>query len=126
MNSKKIISVWSALGKWSVLVLVLVLFQQCQKTPEIQGPLFLPEGFEAKVFIDSIAETTRHIAVSPNGNVYTKFKRTSEEGALAALQDLDRDGVAERIEKFAKDKSIMGRGYATATRVYEGYLYFSS
>ncbi|MDA8644086.1 PQQ-dependent sugar dehydrogenase [Flavobacteriaceae bacterium] len=126
MNSKKIITKRTFIGKWLVLFLTILVFQNCQNPSVIQGPLFLPEGFESKVFIDSIAETTRHIAVSPNGNVYTKFKRTSEEGALAALQDLDKDGVAERIIKFANDPSIKGRGYATAARIYKGYLYFSS
>ena len=59
--------------------LIGVLFFQCQNTPVETDPLFLPEGFESKVFVDKISETTRHIVVSPQGTVYTKFKKTSKE-----------------------------------------------
>ena len=103
-----------------------LLFSKCQKAKVDQGPLFLPNGFESKVFVGSISETIRHITVSSSGNVYTKFKKTSEEGSLAALQDFNQDGVADSIFKFANDKTIKGFGYATAARIYKGYLYFSS
>jgi glucose/arabinose dehydrogenase len=103
-----------------------LLFSKCQRDEVDQGPLFLPKGFESKVFVGSISETIRHITVSSSGNVYTKFKKTSEEGSLAAIQDFNQDGVADSIVKFANDKTIKGFGYATAARIYKGYLYFSS
>ena len=106
--------------------LIGVLFFQCQNTPVETDPLFLPEGFESKVFVDKISETTRHIVVSPQGTVYTKFKKTSKEGSLAAMKDFDGDGVADSLVKFANDTTIKGNGYATAARIYKGYLYFSS
>lgn len=108
------------------LLLCYVLFWQCQNAPQTSSKLFLPEGFESTVFVDSIAETTRHIAVSSEGYVYTKFKKTSKEGALAAIKDKNGDGIADEVVKFAKDSSIVGRGYATAARIYKGYIYFSS
>ena len=126
LNSKNRETVKYKLLKLFVLMLFGLTFQACQKIPQEPGSLFLPDGFESRVFIDSIAETTRHIAVSSNGFVYTKFKKTSKEGALAALQDEDQDGVADRMIKFANDSSIVGRGYATAARIYKDYLYFSS
>ncbi len=108
------------------LIVCCFLFWQCQDTPKNTSELVLPDGFESTVFVDSIAETTRHITVSPEGVVYTKFKKTSKEGALAALKDTDGDGQADEVVKFANDSTIMGRGYATAARIYKGYLYFSS
>lgn len=109
-----------------ILLSCCLLFLQCRNAPQTVSKLVLPIGFESTVFIDSIVETTRHIAVSSEGNVYTKFKKTSKEGALAALKDLNGDGIADEVVKFAKDSSIVGRGYATAARIYKGYLYFSS
>lgn len=104
-----------------------IFLYQCSPTPQIKTEgLFLPEGFESKVFMDSIAETARHLSVAPNGTVYVKFKKTSKEGALASLADFDTDGVADTLIKFANDTIIKGFGYATSSRIYKGYLYFSS
>ena len=42
------------------------------------SPLYLPDGFEATVFVDSISETVRHMAVikmeiyMPNSNVQVR------------------------------------------------------
>ena len=112
--------------KWGLLIITLGAIHCTPDTKDKNLILFLPEGFEAKVFIDSIAETTRHIAVAPNGTVFTKFKKTSKEGSIASLRDFDGDGVADSIIKFANDTTIKGYGYATASRIYKGYLYFSS
>jgi len=110
-----------------VIVLLTQLFLfSCESSPPPTGPLFLPEGFESTVFVDEISETTRHITVSSEGTVYTKFKKTSKEGALAAIKDIDGDGKADELMKFANDTLIKGYGYATAARIYKGYLYFSS
>jgi glucose/arabinose dehydrogenase/mono/diheme cytochrome c family protein len=109
-----------------LVLLTSFVFWQCEKKPELKSNLWLPDGFESTVFVDQIPETTRHITVTPEGTVYTKFKKTSEEGSLAALQDLDGDGRADKVVKFANDTTIKGYGYATAARVYKGYLYFSS
>lgn len=108
------------------LALALLSLSNCKKTDTTPPPLLVPEGFEVKVFVDSIVETTRHIAVASDGTVYTKFKKTSEEGALAAMRDFNGDGIADSLVKFAADPSIFGRGYATGARIYKGYLYFSS
>ena len=112
--------------KLSLLIVVLGAIKCTTVSKNTNSVLILPEGFESKVFIDSIIETTRHIAVAPNGTVYTKFKKTSKDGSLAALKDVNGDGVADSIVKFANDTTIKGYGYATASRIYKGYLYFSS
>ncbi|MDA8763749.1 PQQ-dependent sugar dehydrogenase [Flavobacteriaceae bacterium] len=96
------------------------------KSPSPKSPLFLPQGFEATVFVDSIAETTRHLAVNKNGDLYAKFKRPSEAGVMAAIRDLNNDGVADSLVKFGEYHLPQRGSYSTAARIYKGYLYFSS
>jgi len=92
----------------------------------VSGELFLPEGFESTVFIDSIPETVRHIAVDATGKVYAKFNKPSDRGVLIALKDVTNDGVADSIIPFGNYSAPQKGGYSTAARIYEGYLYFSS
>ena len=92
----------------------------------VSGELFLPEGFESTVFIDSIPETVRHIAVDATGKVYAKFNKPSDRGVLIALKDVTHDGVADSIIPFGNYSAPQKGGYSTAARIYEGYLYFSS
>lgn len=96
------------------------------KDPTPNSPLFLPQGFEATVFVDSIAETVRHMAVNKNGDLYAKFKRPSEAGVMAAIRDLNNDGVADSLVKFGTYHMPQRGSYSTASRIYKGYLYFSS
>ena len=105
---------------YSVLVLVA-----CE-SPTTDSPLYLPNGFEATVFVDSIAETVRHMAVNKNGDLYAKFKRPSEEGMMAAVRDLNNDGIADSLVKFGKYHKPQKGNYSTAARIYKGYLYYSS
>ena len=46
--------------KFQVLCLILFVGIFSCGTPTRNEPLFLPQGFEASVFVDSIAETVRH------------------------------------------------------------------
>ena len=46
--------------------LVLVACESSKR----DSPLYLPDGFEATVFVDSISETVRHMAVNKNGDLY--------------------------------------------------------
>ncbi len=88
--------------------------------------LYLPQGFEATVYVDSITETVRHMAVNKNGDLYAKFKRPSEAGVMAAIRDLNNDGVADSLVKFGEYHIPQRGSYSTAVRIYKGYLYFSS
>ena len=106
-------------------VLLIIILCGC-KSPSPKSPLFLPQGFEATVFVDSIAETTRHLAVNKNGDLYAKFKRPSEAGVMAAIRDLNNDGVADSLVKFGEYHLPQRGSYSTAARIYKGYLYFSS
>lgn len=106
-------------------ILLTLTLWACKNTPS-KSPLFLPQGFEATVFVDSIVETVRHMAVSKNGDLYAKFKRPSEAGVLAAIRDFDQDGVADSLVKFGQYHLPQRGSYSTAARIHKGYLYYSS
>lgn len=89
------------------------------------GGLFLPDGFEATVVIDSLPGRARHLAVSENGDIYVKarFARDKDESVMA-LRDTNGDGRADIVKRFGG--LARERAYGTAMRIYNGYLYFSS
>ena len=89
------------------------------------GGLFLPDGFEAVVVVDSLDGRARHLAVNDNGDIYvkTRFARDKDESVIA-LRDTNGDGRADLIKKFGG--LARERSYGTAMRIYNGYLYFSS
>lgn len=89
------------------------------------GGLFLPEGFEATVVVDSLLGRARHLAVNDNGDIYVKarFARDKDESVIA-LRDTNGDGRADVIKRFGG--LARERAYGTAMRIYNGYLYFSS
>ena len=96
---------------------------------EVQQPnagLYLPEGFKAVVVVDSIEERVRHLAVTNDGIVYGKLRNSNENGGIVALQDKNKDGRAEIMQKFGAYRSLQKWSYSTAMRIYNGYLYFSS
>ena len=98
-----------------------------QCTPEVpNGGLVLPDGFSAVVVVDSIHETVRHIAVTGDNFLYAKLRNAHENASIAVLQDKDHDGKADVIEKFGGNSKREKWSYATAMRVYNGYIYFSS
>ncbi|MDG1965751.1 MAG: hypothetical protein P8I34_03845, partial [Flavobacteriaceae bacterium] len=55
-----------------IFYILIIMILGC-KDPTPKSPLFLPQGFEATVFVDSIVETVRHMAVNKNGDLYAKF-----------------------------------------------------
>lgn len=89
------------------------------------GGLFLPDGFEATVVVDSLPGRARHLAVNENGDIYVKarFARDKDESVIA-LRDTNGDGRADIIKQFGG--LARERAYGTAMRIYNGYLYFSS
>ncbi|MBU1823035.1 MAG: PQQ-dependent sugar dehydrogenase, partial [Bacteroidetes bacterium] len=91
---------------------------------EINGGLFLPEGFEAVVVVDSLEGRARHIAVNDNGDIYVKARFADAGTAVIALRDTNGDGRADIIKRFGG--AAKERNYGTAMRIYQGYLYFSS
>ena len=87
------------------------------------GGLFVPDGFEVLVVVDSLPGRARHLAVNENGDVYVKLMHPQDGLANAALRDTDGDGKADSIRLFGKYDD---RGYGTSMRIHHGYLYFSS
>jgi glucose/arabinose dehydrogenase len=77
------------------------------------------EGFQASVFADSIG-LARHVATRPNGDVYVNTwrspydstRRVPAGGFIVALRDTNRDGRADRIERFGDAKGNGGTGIA--------------
>lgn len=88
------------------------------------GGLFLPEGFEAVVVVDSVGKG-RHLAVRDNGDIYMKLRNPNPDGkGSVALRDLNNDGKADIIQYFG-DYADSGN-YGNAMRIHKGYLYFST
>ena len=94
------------------------------------GGLTLPPGFCATIFADHLGHA-RHLAVAADGTVYVNtwyypdyFPDTSAPtgGFLAALQDRDGDGVADRIERFGSTVRRGGQG-GTGIALWNGALY---
>ncbi|MEM9648401.1 MAG: PQQ-dependent sugar dehydrogenase, partial [Bacteroidota bacterium] len=106
---------------------IALFFVQCStdKGPPNSG-LFLPDGFEAVVVVDSTEGKVRHMAVSEDGYLYAKLRNSSADGSIAVLHDSDGDGRADEVERFGSYRTSQKWSYATAMRIYNGYLYFSS
>jgi glucose/arabinose dehydrogenase/cytochrome c5 len=87
--------------------------------------LYLPDGFQAMVVVDSLKGRARHIAVNDNGDIYIKarFPQLNDGYGNIALRDTDGDGKMDVVKPFGKYE---GRSYGTAMRLHNGYLYFSS
>jgi glucose/arabinose dehydrogenase len=88
----------------------------------------LPPGFEATVFHSGLGNA-RHIAVRANGDVYVArqylldmpmFQQVATYGALVALRDTDKDGVADVVEPFGPTD------VSTEIKIHDDHLYFSS
>lgn len=112
-----------------LMFLLLATLTQCSTKVELpagdpdNGGLFLPEGFEAVVVVDSLAGRARHMAVNDNGDIYVKA-RFPREGGNIALRDTTGDGKADIVVQWGDYKA--DGTYGTAMRIYNGYLYFSS
>jgi len=110
------------------------------------GGLFLPDGFQALVVIDSLGGGAppapangapagrggrgpvywgaRHLAVSSNGDIYVNLRIHTRDGyGNAALRDVNGDGKADTIKYWAK---YAASGYSDAMRIHNGYMYYSS
>jgi glucose/arabinose dehydrogenase/mono/diheme cytochrome c family protein len=102
-----------------------LVFARCNELAP-DGGLFLPDGFKSVTVIDSIPETVRHIAVTDDHILYAKLRNAHENASVAALRDTDGDGHAEVIKKFGGKGQREKWSYATAMRIYNGYIYYSS
>jgi glucose/arabinose dehydrogenase/cytochrome c5 len=112
-----------------LIFLLAITLTHCKTADELpaadhdNGGLFLPDGFDAVVVVDSLKGRARHIAVNDNGDVYVKA-RFPKEGGNIALRDTTGDGKADIIQPFGNYKA--DGTYGTAMRIHNGYLYYSS
>lgn len=131
--------------KAAIAILIAILFASCKekasekviktaekeinspadtaKPDEVNGGLFLPDGFEALVVVDSVGPA-RHLAVNDNGDIYIKLRTDTGDKGNMALRDTTGDGRADIIQRFG-DYPNDGT-FATEMRIHNGYLYFSS
>lgn len=86
--------------------------------PQNETDLKLPAGFTARIFADDIGRA-RHLAVTPQGNVFVKLSRLNNGHGIVMLQDIDKDGKAEKQTGFG---DFPGTGIA----VTRDHLYASS
>jgi len=64
--------------------------------------LTLPTGFKANLYANNIGGA-RHIAITKSGVVFAKLNNPNKEGnAIIRLEDANNDGVADKINGFAK------------------------
>ena len=118
------------LFKLLFLLLTSVFFTKCNEKGNLprgdigNGGLFLPDGFEALVVVDSIGHA-RHLAVNKNGDIYVKLADANQSSGNAAIKDLDNDGKADSIAFFG-DYQVEGGYGPTSMRIYKDYLYFTT
>ncbi|WP_149274120.1 c-type cytochrome [Pareuzebyella sediminis] len=125
-------SLFSIRGFCNSLIVVgsLCLIWQCSPDQGLpagdkdNGGLYLPNGFEAVVVVDSLKGRARHLTVNSNGDIYVKLRFPDSLGGNAALRDTNNDGKADIIKTFDdyQDRS----SYGTEMKIHNGYLYFSS
>lgn len=109
----------------AVCLSTLQFFLGCSPSGQ-DGGLFLPEGFSSVVVIDSIAETVRHMDVTDDNILYAKLRNAHENASVIALKDTNEDGYSDITERFGGKNQRAKWSYATAMRIYNGYIYYSS
>ena len=68
-----------SITKNAIILLTLLGFSQCQQSTTLppgdpdNGGLFLPDGFEAVVVIDSLKGRARHLAINNNGDFTARY-----------------------------------------------------
>lgn len=104
----------------SLIFLAVMTAVMCAFRVEAQSEhnLKLPQGFNAQVFAEDVGRA-RHLVVAPQGQVYVKLSRLQDGHGIVMLQDLDKDGKAEKRTGFG---DYTGTGIALG----QDHLYASS
>src|SRR3954466_10071009 len=91
-----------------IMGLLIITAAACNSGKEMpasdpgNGGLYLPDGFEALVVVDSIG-SARHLAVNDNGDIYVKLtynEKMHGKGGTVGLRDLDGDGKMDSVVYF--------------------------
>lgn len=123
-ESKAILLIWvrkftlMKKGMLIALAAVTIVLVGFHKNPDQETGLKLPAGFSAQIFADDVGRA-RHLVVTPQGNVYVKRSRLEGGKGIVMLQDLNKDGKAEKQMAFG---DFPGTGIALT----RDYLYASS
>lgn len=104
--------------KTLMVVLVAAVMSGFRAEAQREPALKLPERFSAQLFADDVGRA-RHLAVTPQGQVYVKLSRLQDGHGIIMLQDLDKDGKAEKRTGFG---DFTGTGIALS----RDFLYASS
>lgn len=80
--------------------------------------LKLPPGFSAQVFAKDVG-IARHLAITPQGNVYVKLSKLNKGSGIVLLHDLNKNGKTEKRSSF-------GKYTGTGMVIGGNYLYASS
>jgi glucose/arabinose dehydrogenase len=96
------------------------------------GGITLPPGFCASVFADNLGRV-RHIAVSPDGDVYANTwssvytnLKNAPGAYVVGLRDADRNGKAEMIQRFGETHVDGSPGGGTGIAFHRGALFVES
>lgn len=84
------------------LVFLVASHVQASENQQILEKIKLPKGFSISLFAENVANA-RTLALGKNGTVYVGTRR---EGKVYALQDLDRDGKAEKRYIIASELNM--------------------
>ena len=104
--------------KIALLLITAIMVLSGFDNPVQEVAIKLPAGFAVQIFAENLG-TARHIAITPQGNAYVKLSKLSNGSGIVLLQDLDKDGKAEKQTAFG---TFTGTGIA----VKGNYLYASS
>ncbi|MDB5231765.1 MAG: sorbosone dehydrogenase [Chitinophagaceae bacterium] len=88
------------------------------KADPVNAGLKLKPGFSAVAFAENVGRT-RHIFVTPKGDVYAKLERPKDGKAIILLKDKNGDNKADETSGFANYGG-------TGITIKDGYLYASS
>lgn len=120
----------TALLQTASFALLTGLFMSCSTATDDlpagdpgNGGLFLPDGFDALVVVDSVGRG-RHLDINSNGDIYMKMREITPQGGSVALRDTNQDGKADVVTYFGDYKDP--KNYGTAMKIYNGYLYYST
>ena len=62
--------------------------------------------------------------VNDKGDLYVKLRKQGKDGAIAAIRDINKDGVKDSLIKFGSYHIVQKGSYSTGIAIYKGYLYF--
>ena len=100
----------------SLSILYVFVYKTHKSSANVSFNLKLPNGFSAFKIADSLGEV-RHIAISPNGNIYVKLAQTIKENGILQLKE--ENGKLTLINGFANYGG-------TGIYIKKDYLYASS